>query len=94
VSALKLGMVFAVAFAFPTALLLATVRTVACWIIGILALTAAAIWLPVAFALSQGSTRGLAFLVPVIYGLPAAAVLAVVDRSLRSPSLDPVRPAR
>ena len=89
-SSLLISLIFAVASAFPIGVMLTAVRTVAAWAVGVVALTIAAVWLPVSFALSESSTRGLAFLVPVIYGLPAAAVLAIMDRYLRSPSRDPV----
>lgn len=84
-----LWLIFALSFAVPTTILLATVRTVGCWALAVLVTTAAAIWLPVSFAVSEGSTRGLAFIVPVLYGVPAAVLTAIVDRILRSPSWDP-----
>ena len=70
---------FAVAFVTPAAVLLTMARTVVGWTVGVAALTAPAIWLPISFAQSTSSTAGLALLVPLSYGVPAAALVGVAD---------------
>jgi hypothetical protein len=96
-AAAVLWAIFVAFLAVPVAITLGMVRTVVGWTVAVLALTVGALYLPISFGLDESSTRGLAFIVPILYGVPLAVALGLIDglarRSL-SPRRAPAPPPR